>query len=107
MEISKQDWKLFLEKLPVWQDRYKATLNASYIELLNGPGSATEKFWELLKRIRLDKRHPGVVVNGLRPSDVPYLLRLFRCENVITDEDLADFSEELQRVVAAQCGEET
>ena len=107
MEISKKDWKLFREKLPGWQEQYMATLNASYIELLSGPEIASEKFWELGRRIRQDKRHPGVVVSGLRPSDVPYLLCRLRYDHVITDEDLVDFSEELQRVVAAQCNEET
>ena len=33
-----------------------------YIDMLNGTGNATDKFWELEERIRKDKKHPGVMI---------------------------------------------
>ena len=61
MEISKRDWKLFREKLSGWQENYMERLNQEYILLLSAEGKdASEKFWELEKRIKKDKRHPGV-----------------------------------------------
>lgn len=31
-----------------------------YIDMLNGNGNASDKFWELEERIKKDKKHPGV-----------------------------------------------
>ena len=41
-----------------------------YVNFLNGDKKpASEKFWELEKRIKEDKRHPGVVME-LKKSEV-------------------------------------
>ena len=59
---------------------------------------ASEKFWELEKRIKEDKRHPGVVME-LKKSEVIWdIVRLIRLK-VITYDDLSDFSDELQNEV--------
>ena len=58
MEISKSDWKLYREKLPIWQEKYMERLTAEYIELLNSDKSASDKFWELEERIYADKKKP-------------------------------------------------
>ena len=58
MEISKKDWKLFREKLAGWQEQYMERLNKEYIELLSSNDkNASEKFWNLEKRIKKDKKH--------------------------------------------------
>ena len=44
MGISKQDWKLFRERISVWQESYMEKLNKEYIELLTGNGTPSEKF---------------------------------------------------------------
>lgn len=33
-----------------------------YIDMLNGNGNASDKFWELEERIKKDKKHPGVML---------------------------------------------
>ena len=33
-----------------------------YIDMLNGNGNASDKFWELEERIKKDKKHPGVMI---------------------------------------------
>ena len=59
---------------------------------------ASEKFWELEKRIKEDKRHPGVVME-LKKSEVIWdIVRLMRLK-VITYDDLSKFSGELQQKV--------
>lgn len=35
-------------------------LNEEYVELLSGEGSASEKFWQLNKRLRKDRRSAGI-----------------------------------------------
>lgn len=45
MEILKKQWKLFGEKLVVWQENYIALLNKEYIVLLSSEDKkASEKF---------------------------------------------------------------
>ena len=52
--VKEQDWKLFRKKLPLWQESYMDKLNQEYIRLLSGEGLASDKFWELEKRIKED-----------------------------------------------------
>ena len=93
--ISKSDWQLFSKLLPEWQERYMNRLNQEYKRILDGEGSATNKFWKLEKRIKADRKSPGVLVEVSKNSMFQTLLQLIS-EKVITDEDLNGFSEELR-----------
>lgn len=99
MDISKKDWKLFQEKLPDWQENYMEGLIKDYVDFLSGNTKhASEKFWELEKRIKEDKRHPGVIMKMSKSEairDIVYLIKL----KVITYQDLVDFSDELKQEV--------
>ena len=99
MDIGKRDWKLFREKLSGWQEKYMEGLVKEYVNFLNDDTSpASEKFWELEKRIKEDKHHPGVIME-LKKSEVIWdIVRLIRLK-VITYDDLSEFSEELQQEV--------
>ena len=92
--ISKSDWKLFREKLPDWQERYMEDLTKKYIELLSSPGNASDHFWELEKRMKKDKRHPGVLLE-MNKSDAIWDIAMLVAENVITMDDLEGFSQDL------------
>ena len=59
---SKRDWILFRERIAGWQEAYIGRLNREYIELLSRDCSEAEKFWELYRRIRRDKRNTGVLI---------------------------------------------
>ena len=97
MDISKKDWKLYREKLPGWQERYMEKLVKEYIEMLsNDDKPASEKFWELEERIKKDKKHPGVLIE-VRKSNALYDIIRFIALDVITYDDLADFSEDLKK----------
>lgn len=99
MEISKSDWKLYREKIADWQENYMARLNKEYIALLSEDDKiASDKFWELEKRIKNDRRHPGVIIEVSKSDAVFDIVRLIKLE-VIAYEDLADFSEDLQQAV--------
>lgn len=98
MEVSKRDWKLYREKLPEWQEAYMERLVASYVEYLTGDEPASEKFWEMEKRIKRDRKNPGVLIE-LSKQDMPFdLIRLLN-EGVITVRDLDDFSDDLKEYV--------
>ena len=97
MDISKKDWKRFREKLPGWQEDYMEGLIKEYVNFLNDDTKhASEKFWKLEKRIKEDKRHPGVIMKMSKSEVIWDIVRLIRL-NVITYDDLSDFSEELQQ----------
>ena len=98
MKIIENNWKLFRRLLPGWQEAYIARLNRDYVELLSGDGSAGDKFWELEKRIKQDKRRPGVMLE-LNRSDMGWNLRDLILDGVITTEDISDFSEETRFLV--------
>ena len=70
-----------------------------YVNFLNvDKKPASEKFWELEKRIKEDKLHPGVVVELSKSEVIWDIVRLIRLK-VITYDDLSNFSDELQMEV--------
>ena len=94
VDISKADWKLFREKVPEWQELYMERLTKKYIELLSSPGNASDHFWELEKRIRNDKKHPGVILE-MNKSEAIWDIAIFVKKKVINLKDLEEFSQEL------------
>lgn len=100
-EVNEKDWKLFRKKLGDWQENYIAKLNQEYIQLLSGEGSAADKFWELEKKIRQDKRSVGVIAEMRRSMMWSNLIDLLR-EEVITLDDLDGFSEDLVDAIIAK-----
>ena len=98
MEISKQDWLLFRKKIGEWQEAYMEKLLLEYAELLRSEFLASEKFWELNKRIKNDKRSRGVVLE-IRKQNVLYDLAAMVLDGIITLDNLEDFSDDLKDAV--------
>ena len=68
----------------------------AYADFLNDDKKpASDKFWELEKRIKEDMRHPGVILEISKSEVLRDIVRLIRLK-VITYDDLSDFSDELQ-----------
>lgn len=91
LPVNESDWKLFRKRLPEWQERC--------MEQLAGPGKASDKFWELEKRLRKDKKRVGVVADVSR-SEMYYNLLYLLDDKTITLEDLAGFSPDLRERLA-------
>ncbi len=99
MDVNEKDWKLFRKYLPDWQENYMEKLIKDYIEFLKGDGLASDKFWELEKKIKADKKNPGVLLQDVRRSNyLMHLASLVRCE-VISMDDLKDFSDETRETI--------
>jgi len=94
VDISKADWKLFCIRVPEWQEHYMEHLQKEYIQLLSSPGNASDHFWELEKRIKNDKKHPGVSME-LRKSEAIWDIAVFVKKKVIMMDDLVGFSSQL------------
>ena len=58
-----------------------------YIDMLNGNGKASDKFWELEERIKKDKKHPGVMIELSKGNMIFDIVALIN-SGVITTADL-------------------
>lgn len=94
IEIKKSDWKLFMERLPEWQEKYMERLVEEYAKYLQSDLPASTKFWELEKRIKEDKRRPGVQLS-LEKKNVDFDLMYLMNDGAIDEADLEGFSQEL------------
>lgn len=98
MKPLEKDWKLFRARLNGWQESYMGKLVKEYMELLSDDLLASSKFWELEKRIKLDKKKPGVLISPSRSQMLYDIIQLIN-DGAITMDDLSDFSDELREQV--------
>ncbi len=98
MEISKSDWKKYREKISDWQEHYMEQLVEEYITFLSSGQPASNKFWGLEKRIKQDKKCPGVLIEMRKSSAIYDIVRLME-DNVISLDDLEEFSDDLKETV--------
>lgn len=98
MQITEHDWKIFRKKIPDWQEAYMERLAKEYILLLQSEKKASSKFWELEKRIKEDKKSPGVIIDMRRSTAINHIVNLLLGE-VISLYDLKEFSDDLQEAV--------
>ncbi len=97
-KFSEKDWKLFRSKIAGWQEAYMDKLNKEYMEILNGDGNPSDKFWKLEERISKDKRDCGVQCRMNRSNQFNIMIALLS-EGAITLEDLDDFSDDLKDTI--------
>ena len=97
-EFPESDWKLYRKHIAAWQENYMNKLNQEFIEILNQDKSPSDKFWEIEKRIRQDKRHPGVVVQMSRSTMLENIVIMVN-DGVISMNDLEEFSDDLKEAV--------
>lgn len=96
--FTKKDWLLFREKIVGWQENYINQLNNEYIALLSGNADPSTKFWKLYERILNDQKKAGVQLHMSRSEFIYNLVELIT-EQVITFDDLEDFSDSLKETV--------
>lgn len=99
VEPSKRDWKLYREKIGEWQEHYMEKLVKEYADYLCSDLPASTKFWEMEKRIKRDRKTPGVCIE-LRKSDMFWDIARLIHDKVISMDDLEEFSDELKAAVA-------
>ena len=98
MSYKESDWKLFRKLIPVWQERFMTKLNKEYIGILIQDKEASTIFWELNDRIKKDQNNPRVIIEMSRSLLVENLIYLIK-HNVITLDELNDFSEETKESI--------
>jgi len=101
--FTEADWKLFRMRLPDWQERYMEKLIEEYKALLSTDEPASEKFWNLEKRIKNDKKDTGVLAQDVSRSNMRFLMMDLINEGAITEADLEGFSEKYRDLMVAYC----
>ena len=99
VEPSKKDWKLYREKIGGWQEHYMERLVKEYADYLYSDLPASTKFWGIEKRIRRDRKTPGVCIQ-LRKSSMFWDIAELVNDTVISMDDLKEFSDDLKEAVA-------
>ena len=99
---AKADWTLFQSLLPQWQERFMSRLCNKYAAVLTGPYRGSEAFWEVKRLIRQDVKRFDVMEEA-EQSEVACIIADLLREQVITEEDLAQFSLGLRKRVREIC----
>lgn len=97
-DFSEQDWKLFRKKLPGWQEAYMRSLCEEYIDLLSSDMKASERFWELEKRIKADRKKTGVITTMSRSKMIFNIADLVY-DGAISMADIEEFSDDVKESV--------
>lgn len=95
MEVSKADWKLYRSRIMEWQEAYMEKLIKEYVQLLSTDENASDKFRTLEKRIKQDRKHPGVLIEMNKGNMIFDIVSLIN-PGVITMENLDGFSDDLK-----------
>lgn len=94
------DWKKFSAMLSVWRERYLADRNAQIARTLSDPNkSQTERFWDAAEQMQTEAQVLRRCLDDTSRSKMWLRLMEMRAAGMIRSEDLAGFSEELQRQV--------
>jgi hypothetical protein len=94
------DWKKYSAKVDAWRDRYLAGRNARIIRMLtDSKKSETERFWDALAAMEKEAKTLRQCLDPHSRSKMWMHLVMMRNVGMITKEDLAEFSEELQKQV--------
>ena len=73
-------------------------LNREYIQLLSDDRAASEKFWELERRLKADKQRVGVRLEMTRSAMIENIVQLIH-EDAIDMSNLDDFSDTLKDAI--------
>jgi hypothetical protein len=98
--IPESDWRVFRELHTVWLNRYCTEVNDRIRRLLSeGKLSSHERYLKIYKLIHQKDREIGRAFNDFRRSTAMMQLCAIRNLGVVTEEELARFSESTRSVV--------
>lgn len=94
IDINEADWKLYRSRITGWQESYIERLCQEYAAVLTSDKNASDRFWAIFDRIKVDGTKTGVIARNARSSMISNIVNLLQ-EGAITDKDLEGFSDEL------------
>lgn len=99
-DIRESDWKLLRRLKPVALDRFCQRV-LSDIQSTGSDATATahERYLRVYKLIQEEDNELGRIFNDLRRSTAVFQATSMRSADLITDEEFAEFSEELRETI--------
>jgi hypothetical protein len=97
MEPKQSDWKRFRSSLDKWRERYLVQKNNEMRAILERNDlTATEKFWDIVEFQKKESKILRHCLDGCTRSNMTLQMDLMKRYEMISQEDLKEFSEELQ-----------
>ncbi len=94
------DWKKFGALVPVLRERYLADRNAKIIRIISDPTKTeTERFWDAIEVMEKEAKTLYKCLDGHSRSKMWLFLITMRGAGMLKQEDLAEFSMEIQKKV--------
>ena len=98
---AESDWKKFRSIVPELRERYLRARNTELIAIFQSESlTPTEKFWTASERMEEIGGILRTCLDDHRRSNMMHSLRLMYHHQMITDEDLNGFSEEVRDRIA-------
>lgn len=96
------DWRKFRKKAPEWRERYLSSKNTEFVSILTEQGkTATDQFWQLKEVLDKEAKILKSCLDGHSRSKMEMFLILMFRNGLITESDLAEFSDELRESILA------
>ena len=97
-DFPEKDWRVFRELHPVWVERYCAGVNREVINKLSDTKRTEhERYIEVYRFIQSKDAELGAAFNDFRRSTAIRQISAIRNLGVVTEQELARFSEQTQR----------
>jgi protein-tyrosine phosphatase len=97
MKPKESDWKKFRNSLDKWRERYLKRKNDEIQAILEDNNlSATEKFWDIVEFQKNESKILRNCLDGYSRSKMTLHMALMKRYEMISQEDIEEFSEELQ-----------
>ena len=94
------DWKKYSAMVSIWRERYLAERNGQIARILTDPKKTeTERFWDALDAMEKETKTLRKCLDDHSRSKMWLHMITMRAVGMLRKEDLADFSEELQKQV--------
>jgi hypothetical protein len=94
---KESDWKTFRKIVPELRERYLRRRNAELLAILQDESlTPTEQFWTVQERARKEAKILRECLDGHSRSKMLMFMIVMRRHKMLTDEDLKQFSSELQ-----------
>jgi len=100
MKPKESDWKKFRNSLDKWRERYLKRKNEEIGAILQDSNlSETERFWNIVEFQKMESKILRNCLDNISKSDISLNLALMKNHQMISQEDIEEFSEELQALL--------
>jgi hypothetical protein len=97
--FPESDWKILRRLKPIALDRFCERVLTKIGETAVGSGSAHERYLAIFSLIMDRDKELANCFNGMSRSNAMFLLIAMRSHDLITDEEMTEFSEDTQAVI--------